>query len=318
MCFFCAHFFHCLALYFCFVDTSSTISFYISLGSYEKKLAAPLPLWQHFYIANSIFMHFFALLRTSPLHPLAFVVFLCLCWFFNLLFIWFHAKITMCTFSRCFFLVSLAFSWLILVCLCFMYIVRFTIRASWLLLHHNYSCILHFCCCLQLSFSCIILFSTLHFLFAKLFSIFKFFLFHVCKFLLFGFYFAISLMQVFMCLQFPIAFYIKQCKVIIFILTFYSYFFPFFSLPFTIFVNVKKCCNEDSTRDVLEILKKAWLAIAFLPNEMFDLHPFGFELPKYKDRLNAIFPRLPLQIVNVNMTSDHVFNNLHNCSISIT
>jgi hypothetical protein len=82
VCFFCAHFFHCLALYFCFVNTSSTISFYISLGSYEKKLAAPLPLWQHFYIANSIFMHFFALLRTSPLHPLAFVVFLCFVFFF--------------------------------------------------------------------------------------------------------------------------------------------------------------------------------------------------------------------------------------------
>jgi hypothetical protein len=40
------------------------------------------------------------------------------------------------------------------------------------------------------------------------------------------------------------------------------------------FVNVKKCCNEDSTRDVLEILKKAWLAIAFLPNESFEIHPF--------------------------------------------
>ncbi len=38
-------------------------------------------------------------------------------------------------------------------------------------------------------------------------------------------------------------------------------------------VNVKKCCNEDSVGDVLEILKKAWLAIAFLPNGLFDLHP---------------------------------------------
>lgn len=36
--FFGAHFFHCLALYFCFVDTSSTITFYISLGFYKKKL----------------------------------------------------------------------------------------------------------------------------------------------------------------------------------------------------------------------------------------------------------------------------------------
>jgi hypothetical protein len=89
-------------------------------------------------------------------------------------------------------------------------------------------------------FSYIIPFFPLHLhivakLFAKLFSIFRIFLVHVCKFLLFGFYFANFLMQVFMCLQFPIAFYIKQCKVFIFILTIFSYLF------FLTFYNVCQC-----------------------------------------------------------------------------
>jgi hypothetical protein len=37
---------------------------------------------------------------------------------------------------------------------------------------------------------------------------------------------------------------------------------------------------------------------------------FDKELPKYKDRLDAIFPQLPFQTVNVNMTFNHVFNNV--------
>ncbi len=57
--FFWAHFFHCLALYFCFVHTSSTISFYISLGSYPTKFATPLPLWQLAFVVVSYFVFCF-------------------------------------------------------------------------------------------------------------------------------------------------------------------------------------------------------------------------------------------------------------------
>jgi hypothetical protein len=39
---------------------------------------------------------------------------------------------------------------------------------------------------------------------------------------------------------------------------------------------------------------------------------------KYKNRLDAIFPWLPLQTINVNMSFDHVSNNFHNSLISIT
>jgi hypothetical protein len=59
---------------------------------------------------------------------------------------------------------------------------------------------------------------------------------------------------------------------------FFSYIVPFFSYLLQCLsideVATKKCCNEDSSGNVLEILNKAWLAIAFLPNELFDLHPF--------------------------------------------
>jgi hypothetical protein len=36
---------------------------------------------------------------------------------------------------------------------------------------------------------------------------------------------------------------------------------------------------------------------------------FEKELPKY-DRLDAIFPKPPFHIVNINITFGHVFNNL--------
>jgi len=45
---------------------------------------------------------------------------------------------------------------------------------------------------------------------------------------------------------------------------------------------------------------------------------FEKELAKYKDRLNAIFPWPLFHTINVNTTSDHVFNNLYNCPINIT
>jgi hypothetical protein len=43
---------------------------------------------------------------------------------------------------------------------------------------------------------------------------------------------------------------------------------------------------------------------------------FEKKLPKYKEWLDAIFPRPPLH--NVNDNTSHVFNNLHNCPINIT
>jgi hypothetical protein len=37
---------------------------------------------------------------------------------------------------------------------------------------------------------------------------------------------------------------------------------------------------------------------------------FEKELPKYKDRLDTIFPHRPLETINVNTTFGHVFNHL--------
>jgi hypothetical protein len=45
---------------------------------------------------------------------------------------------------------------------------------------------------------------------------------------------------------------------------------------------------------------------------------FEKELPRYKDRLDAIFRWPLLHTINVNTTSNHVFNNLYNCPINIT
>ncbi len=45
---------------------------------------------------------------------------------------------------------------------------------------------------------------------------------------------------------------------------------------------------------------------------------FEKELPKYKDWLDTIFFSRPLEIINVNTTSNHVFNHLQNWPISIT
>jgi hypothetical protein len=45
---------------------------------------------------------------------------------------------------------------------------------------------------------------------------------------------------------------------------------------------------------------------------------FEKELPKYKDWLETIFPRHPLETINVNIAFDHVFNHLQNCPINIT
>jgi hypothetical protein len=42
------------------------------------------------------------------------------------------------------------------------------------------------------------------------------------------------------------------------------------------------------------------------------------ELPKYKDRLNAIFPQPQFHTINVNTTFGHVFNNFYNCPINTT
>jgi hypothetical protein len=45
---------------------------------------------------------------------------------------------------------------------------------------------------------------------------------------------------------------------------------------------------------------------------------FEKELPKYKDRLDTIFPCCPLETINVNTVSSHVFDHLQNCPINIT
>jgi hypothetical protein len=45
---------------------------------------------------------------------------------------------------------------------------------------------------------------------------------------------------------------------------------------------------------------------------------FKKELPKYKDRLDAIFSQPLLHIININTTYGHDFNNLQNCPINIT
>jgi hypothetical protein len=45
---------------------------------------------------------------------------------------------------------------------------------------------------------------------------------------------------------------------------------------------------------------------------------FEKELPKYKDRLDTIFPCCPLQTINVNTVFSHVFDHLQNCPINIT
>jgi len=43
---------------------------------------------------------------------------------------------------------------------------------------------------------------------------------------------------------------------------------------------------------------------------------FEKKLPKYKDRLDTIFLCHLLEIINVNTTSNHVFNHLQNCPIT--
>jgi hypothetical protein len=45
---------------------------------------------------------------------------------------------------------------------------------------------------------------------------------------------------------------------------------------------------------------------------------FEKELPKYTDWLDTIFSHHPLEIINFNITSGHVFSHLQNCPISIT
>jgi hypothetical protein len=45
---------------------------------------------------------------------------------------------------------------------------------------------------------------------------------------------------------------------------------------------------------------------------------FEKELPKYKDQLDTIFPCCPLEVVNVNIVSSHVFSHLQNCLLNIT
>ncbi len=45
---------------------------------------------------------------------------------------------------------------------------------------------------------------------------------------------------------------------------------------------------------------------------------FEKKLPKYKDRLDTIFPHCPLEIIKVNIAFGHVFNHLQNCPINIT
>jgi hypothetical protein len=53
-------------------------------------------------------------------------------------------------------------------------------------------------------------------------------------------------------------------------------------------------------------------------DDNFENIMFDKELPKHKDKLDAIFAQPSFQIVNVNTSSSHVFNNLHNYLISIT
>jgi hypothetical protein len=45
---------------------------------------------------------------------------------------------------------------------------------------------------------------------------------------------------------------------------------------------------------------------------------FDKKLPKYKDRLEAIFPHHPLEVVNLNIIFVHIFSHLQNCPINIT
>jgi hypothetical protein len=46
---------------------------------------------------------------------------------------------------------------------------------------------------------------------------------------------------------------------------------------------------------------------------------FEKELPKYKDKLDAIFILLPLfETINVNTTSNHIFGHLHNYHVVAT
>jgi hypothetical protein len=44
---------------------------------------------------------------------------------------------------------------------------------------------------------------------------------------------------------------------------------------------------------------------------------FEIELPKYKDKLESIFGRVSLGVVNLNTTFGHLFNNLQNYPIII-
>ncbi len=48
-------------------------------------------------------------------------------------------------------------------------------------------------------------------------------------------------------------------------------------------------------------------------NEMFEK-----ELPKYKDRLDVIFPCHSFETITDNTIVEHVFSHLHNCPINIT
>lgn len=59
--------------------------------------------------------------------------------------------------------------------------------------------------------------------------------------------------------------------------------------------------------------------LPFIFMKIFFWNLFEKELPKYKDKLDAIFILLPLlEAVNVNTTSNHIFSHLHNYHIVAT
>ncbi len=67
------------------------------------------------------------------------------------------------------------------------------------------------------------------------------------------------------------------------------------------------CIGEfGGSRFVMDLKHSFW-------NTMFEK-----ELPKYKDWLDTIFLHHLFEIINVNTTSNHVFNHLQNCPIKIT
>jgi hypothetical protein len=197
------------------MHTSSTISFYISLGSYQKTFAATLPLGQHFYFANSISTLFFEHFLSSHSHLLLFFV-LCVVlstrWFYIYIYIYVYLFDIMCRLLCAHFqdVFSLHLALLLL------------LFATIFFLHHSFFPYIY-----------ILLPSYL----SNCFPFYLFFGFMCASFFCSVFILQI-LMQVFMCLQFPIAFYIKQCKVFLRILHVFSYlFYLFFFLPFTMSIN---------------------------------------------------------------------------------